>query len=446
MKMRSTIKVLLLVSAAAVGAQSASAADLPARPVYKAPAQIVSWDWTGPYLGVYAGIAASRSRSVDPTGAAAGIIEHTGYGFTGGGTIGYNWQTSWNIMGGAVVVGLEGDIGYFDAGRRAQDWATATVGYEHDTSWLGTARGRAGVAVGPNLTYFTGGYAALDLDDKNINTATGATVSSSKVRSGYALGSGLETMLGGGWTAKSEYMFTDFGDGDTLVNGGTTLQSDKLRYHSQRFGVNYLFGAGNRGPLPQTNWNGFYIAGVYGIGVSSTRGTGLDGGVGGELGNNGSGFMGGGQVGWNWTIAPRWVVGLEGDVSYLGIDHTSNNFGSTATSNFRIDTTWFATARGRFAYNTGPALLYVTGGGAWMGVEQSLTSVAGTASSDKTLSGWTGGGGIEIALGSNWSSKNEYLFVDLGDGDALTSPGTALTLTPDYQFHMFRSALVYRFN
>src|SRR5687767_3633874 len=103
--MRSTIKTLLLVSAAALAAQSANAADIPARPAYKAPVQIITWDWTGPYLGIYAGIAASRSRSVDPTGARPGIIEHTGYGFTGGGTIGYNWQTNWGIMGGKVVVG-----------------------------------------------------------------------------------------------------------------------------------------------------------------------------------------------------------------------------------------------------------------------------------------------------------------------------------------------------
>jgi outer membrane immunogenic protein len=445
--MRSTIKTLLLVSAAALAAQSANAADIPARPAYKAPVQIITWDWTGPYLGIYAGIAASRSRSVDPTGARPGIIEHTGYGFTGGGTIGYNWQTNWGIMGGKVVVGLEGDIGYFDAGRRAQDWATAGLGYEHDTKWLGTARGRVGLAVGPNLTYLTGGYAAIDLDDSNINTGTGAVVTSSKVRSGYALGSGIETMLGGGWTAKSEYMVVDFGDnGDTLVNAGS-LQTDRLRYHSQRFGLNYLFGAGNRGPLPQANWNGWYVGGVYGVGVSSTRGTGLDGGVGGELGNNGSGYFGGGQIGYNWTIAPRIVVGLEGDISYLGINHDSNNLGNTGTSIFKIETSWLATARARLAYNTGPALLYVTGGGAWMSLEQSLTSVGGTVSSDKTLSGWTGGGGIEIALGNNWSSKNEYLFVDLGNGDALTGLGAgAVTITPDYQFHMFRSALVYRFN
>jgi opacity protein-like surface antigen len=54
------------------------------------------------------------------------------------------------------------------------------------------------------------------------------------------------------------------------------------------------------------------------------------------------------------------------------------------------------------------------------------------------------GGGIETTLWGNWSSKNEYLWVDVGDGDLLASGG--FSVTPDHRFHMFRSALVYRFN
>jgi outer membrane immunogenic protein len=169
--------------------------------------------------------------------------------------------------------------------------------------------------------------------------------------------------------------------------------------------------------------------------------------VGGELGNNGNGFFGGGQIGYNWMFG-RAVVGVEGDISYVGIDHTSHNFGDTGTSNFRLETSWFATARGRLGWSTGPALLYVTGGGAWMNLEQGLTSAAGTATTEKTASGWTAGGGIEIALGSNWSSKNEYLYADLGTGQSppAVAVAPALVFNPEYQFHMFRSALVYRFN
>ena len=310
----------------------------------------------------------------------------------------------------------------------------------------GTARGRVGLAVGPNLTYFTGGYAALDIDDANINTATGATVSSSKVRSGYALGSGLETMLGGGWTAKSEYMFTDFGDGDTLVNGGS-LQTEKLRYHSQRFGVNYLFGAGNRGPLPQTNWNGFYVAGVYGVGAFEHAGHRPRRWRRRRARQQRLGPHGGGQVGWNWMIAPRIVVGLEGDISYLGIDHTSHNFGNNATSHFKVDTSWFATARGRLGYNTGPALLYVTGGGAWMSIEQSLTSTGGTASTRQDAQRLDRRRRHRNRAGQQLVEQERVSVRRPRQRRRAHRPRHgALTLTPDYQFHMFRSALVYRFN
>jgi outer membrane immunogenic protein len=35
--------------------------------------------------------------------------------------------------------------------------------------------------------------------------------------------------------------------------------------------------------------------------------------------------------------------------------------------------------------------------------------------------GWTAGGGVEYALGSGWSAKAEYLFVDLGNGGCTTN-------------------------
>jgi outer membrane immunogenic protein len=122
--------------------------------------------------------------------------------------------------------------------------------------------------------------------------------------------------------------------------------------------VNYLFGGGARGPLPQTNWNGFY-AGVVGGGVvSSVRATGSDSVAifGDEIGNNGTGWTAGDQVGWNWMIAPKVVVGVEGDISWMGVDHTSFNYFNVPPTGLSailgVDTSWFATARGRLAYNT----------------------------------------------------------------------------------------------
>jgi outer membrane immunogenic protein len=448
MKMRSKIVGLLLVSAAAVTAQSASAADLPTKaPVYKAP--IVAWDWTGPYVGAYVGVGVDRSRARDPrfpSSGADGEIERTGYGFTGGGTLGYNYQLNWGIFGQKLVIGAEGDIGYFDTGRSTQDFATGLIS-DQKSSWLATARLRAGLTDGPNLTYVTGGFAAADLKDVNRSLG-GVEVSSSKTETGYTFGTGVETMLGGGWSAKTESLYVNLGSGDTLTNvaNGVTIFNDKREFYTQRFGLNYQWGAGKNGPLPQTNWNGLYIGGVFGGAVASVQAAGLPGG---EIGNNGSGFSAGGQIGYNWMVTPKWVVGFEGDVSYLGIDRTSNNFANSLavgpTAALRVDTSWIATARGRIGYSTGPALLYATGGGAWVSSKDTFTGSTGVAvTSDKTQSGYTVGGGIETVLWGNWSTKTEYLYVDVGKGDTITSG--AFTVTPDHQFHLFRSGLTYRFN
>lgn len=110
-------------------------------------------------------------------------------------------------------------------------------------------------------------------------------------------------------------------------------------------------------------------------------------------------------------------------------------------------TNWLATLRGRIGYSTGPALLYVTAGGAWVNVRDSWQgdnfNLFGPAvSNTKTLSGYTVGGGIETALAGNWTSRTEYLYVDVGNGDTLVS---SASMVVDHKFHLFRSALSYRF-
>jgi outer membrane immunogenic protein len=193
------------------------------------------------------------------------------------------------------------------------------------------------------------------------------------------------------------------------------------------------------------------VGGVFGGAVASVSGTGDDAGTSpvgvAELNNHGSGFTAGGQVGYNWMIMPKVVVGVEGDVSYLGIDHMSNDFFNPVNSTFAaalgVKTSWIATARGRIAYNTGPALLYATGGGAWVDVKDTLFTTVPPVSASKTLSGWTVGGGIETVLWGNWSTKTEYLYVDAGKGDSLSADG--FTIAADHKFHLFRSGITYRF-
>ena len=208
--------------------------------------------------------------------------------------------------------------------------------------------------------------------------------------------------------------------------------------------MNYLFGS-KAGPLPQTNWNGFFAGIVGGGALASVRGTGVDTfQPNGEIGNNGTSWSAGAQIGYNWMLGPRVVVGLEGDFSYFGIKNGSPNYFNSFNADLQIDTSWIATARGRLGYSTGPALLYVTGGAAWVNVKETFSGPTAITTNKSTLDGWTAGGGIETTLGRSWSTKTEYLFVDVGNGTTVADGG--FVITADHKYHLFRSALVYRFS
>ena len=428
-------------------AQSASAADMP---VKARPPVIAVFDWTGFYLGAYAGVGAQRSHGLDPTPTGAnngGEIEYTGTGFTGGGTIGYNWQFNRDF-----VVGLEGDIGYLGLSHKVQDYDLNDPLYNSKTSWIGTLRARLGYTTGPTLSYITGGAAWVGGEDDNawgtLGGQLGPTFTSSKIKAGYTFGSGVETMLGGNWTAKAEVDFVDVGHGDTLRGTPFPLpiQTDKNRYEIMKFGVNYLFGA-KQPVLKAHNWNGFYAGLIGGTAITESRGIDPTGATRGEIGNNGTGLTIGGLAGYNWQFAPNWVAGVEGDFSYFGINSTSQDYDEGAVAHLGVKTNWLATLRGRLGYSTGPALLYVTGGGAWVNVQNSWDgdggAVAASVSSTKSLSGATVGAGIETELFANWTTRTEYLYVDAGKGNTIVQSGNSMQV--DHKFHIFRFGLIYAF-
>jgi hypothetical protein len=75
-------------------------------------------------------------------------------------------------------------------------------------------------------------------------------------------------------------------------------------------------------PLPiYYNWNGFYIGGN--LGGAWTNGALTDNVTGVSLGGgNQSGFIGGGQIGYNWQFAPQWVFGVEWMFDGMDISHS----------------------------------------------------------------------------------------------------------------------------
>ena len=158
--------------------------------------------------------------------------------------------------------------------------------------------------------------------------------------------------------------------------------------------------------IPLINWNGFYLGANagYGWGQSDWGSTVTTGST-----SPGGGLFGG-TIGFN-AQGDAFVFGVEGDIDGSWIrDSNSTGTGICGGIGCGIQTSWFATARGRLGYAAGRALFYVTAGGAFGDIQMSTNGL--TATADRA--GWTVGGGIEYAILGPWSAKLEYLYADLG--------------------------------
>jgi outer membrane immunogenic protein len=188
-------------------------------------------------------------------------------------------------------------------------------------------------------------------------------------------------------------------------------------------------------PLTAYDWSGFYLGinGGFGWGQSSFDG------VAGTLGKfDTSGWVAGGTAGYNLQYGHA-VFGLEGDIDWSNISGSASCVGGLATC--QVNNDWLSTARGRFGYAFDRFLPFVTGG---LAVGNVNANVPGFGSASATNAGWTAGGGLEMALGRNWTAKAEYLHVDLGNLNC----GTACTGTPsnvDFTTNLVRGGLNFKF-
>ena len=207
------------------------------------------------------------------------------------------------------------------------------------------------------------------------------------------------------------------------------------------------------------NWTGLYL-GVNaggGWGDHTTKGT-LAGATLFNINTKPDGFIGGGQIGYNWQ-ASNWVFGVEADIQ--GADQKG-----TAKSAFTVlgvplaltateKLTYFGTVRGRVGYAWNRQLLYFTGGWAYGHESASATvtgpgiSVTGSGSQDMN-NGWTVGGGWEWAFADRWSARIEYLYIDFGSDSggttatAIPGVGTLAVTTNHFTDNVVRAGLNYK--
>jgi outer membrane immunogenic protein len=244
------------------------------------------YNWTGRYVGFYAGGAwgsSNASTLVDCAdgvsdvyicsrsgfGAAdaalvnaAGTGKITSSGFTGGLEGGYNWQVrnfvyglesdfgAFGLRGSRQVSGVIPNNGFFDSGP-------FMVTHSISTDWLWTLRGRVGVALPNNiLPFLTGGLAVTQFRFSSATNFAGnfgfpasSGAGSSAVMAGWTLGGGVEWAFNDHWRVKAEYLYLNFGKlttAATIVTNpagysqGISTSAD-LTAQLVRVGFNYGF-------------------------------------------------------------------------------------------------------------------------------------------------------------------------------------------------------------
>jgi outer membrane immunogenic protein len=189
-------------------------------------------------------------------------------------------------------------------------------------------------------------------------------------------------------------------------------------------------------------WTGFYLGGhVGGAFASESNFSGL------TTGNNGNGrFLGGVQAGYDWQFNPNWVVGVEGQYSWL-----SGSVGAVFPGGFAYtnDQSGLGSITSRIGYTWGPGMFYVKGGYAFSNNNETVTLASVPilfATTDDHTNGYTVGAGLEYMFAPNWSAKAEYQYYNFGSA-RFTAPAAMVpfgSFTTDD--HVVKAGVNYRFN
>jgi outer membrane immunogenic protein len=225
-----------------MSAGAAGAADLAVK-----AAPVALYNWTGCYVGGHVGGAFSEYTATNLAGSGA---SHDSSGFVGGGQIGCDYQ-----FAPAWVLGVEGQGAWTSLKESHASHVTsfttgATVPSQFTVSndALASATARLGYSFVDRWLFYVKGGAAFTNEKVNdaFTNDFGIAVdpSTSTLRVGGTVGTGVEWALGRNWSATLEYDYYDFGskalrlkDGNTFVS----VSSFKDTIHAVTVGLNYRF-------------------------------------------------------------------------------------------------------------------------------------------------------------------------------------------------------------
>jgi high affinity Mn2+ porin len=241
----------------------APATDLPVKAPSNMSSALFPFEWAGLYFGGHLGYASGTSRwSATEGGASAPSLSgsldlfNSYDAFKGTGSHFAGLQVGFNYMlPSRLVFGVEADVSAPNTIAGNQSVSSSLVGqadYGEKILQSGTARGRVGYAFGDWLAYGTGGFAwAYDQLTRTqvAGIPTGGSADVGTVESaflwrlGWAAGAGVEVPIAPNWTAKLEYLWTDFGRRSVTFPAAAQRFDSDLVAQSIRLGMNYQLGA-----------------------------------------------------------------------------------------------------------------------------------------------------------------------------------------------------------
>jgi len=211
-------------------------------------------DWSGPYIGVYGGVlennedageglvfdrdfdgafddtvvlSGTTTNAFSPgscAGSASGNAAGNGCdvdptGIEGSVRVGYDMQF------GSFVLGVVGELSAADVEDSVTSFSSTPAAYvfTRELESMAALRLRAGFAAGSGLYYVTGGGAKAKIEN-SFRTTNGTNSFTETVNEdeadGYQLGAGVEWRLAPNLSLTGEYLFTNLQPGDYVVRAG----------------------------------------------------------------------------------------------------------------------------------------------------------------------------------------------------------------------------------
>jgi opacity protein-like surface antigen/outer membrane receptor protein involved in Fe transport len=204
------------------------------------------------------------------------------------------------------------------------------------------------------------------------------------------------------------------------------------------------------------DWTGFSIGIHAGGALSRTSGGTVDtvsGNASAPIYGSPPDWHGGVQVGYDYMLPSRFLLGMTADVSSGGARTTSSTDVSGTSSN-QLTVFDSESVRARFGYAVDNLLFYGTAGWAWSSNQYIRTQLTGTlnlatAGTEEAvnnyLGGWTAGAGVAYAFAQNWNAFVEYRRTSYGSS-TITLPFSQLSTTQRVTTNAIDVGVNYKFD